>query len=608
MAAIGGAMIESITHRGPDAGDVWQDPDMPLLLGHRRLSILDVSDEGAQPMASDSGRYMIAYNGEIYNHIELRKSLNCTFRGTSDTETVLAIIDHFGFDEALSQINGMFAFALWDREERVLRFARDRMGKKPLYIGWAASSLVFASELKAITQHPDFEKRINTAAMQQMIARGYITAPHSIYDGIWHVPPGHVASLSLEALRAGENLRDAFTCYWNAAHVMEDARDDVFTGSEDEAIEALDALLGTCVRDRLISDVPLGAFLSSGIDSSSVVALMQKFSNAPVKTYSIGFEEAGFNEAEYAQKIAAHLGCDHHEMYVSAKDAQDVIPHLPDMYDEPFGDISAIPTYLVSKFARDSVTVALSGDGGDEMFGGYARHFDGQRLSDMPAFLRKSLGAGIGVIPTPLFDKIKPQLGRKMSKASALLSADSRAAMYDGILNVWPDLHAPESVFIDHRGLSFAEDMMLSDTLGYLPGDILTKVDRASMAVSLEARAPLLDYRIFEFAWRLPIGMKIKRGKGKYILRKLLNRYVPDHLFERPKQGFTMPIEDWLRGDLRDWAEGLLDENAFGHGLLDTQIIRQKWDDHVQGKGNYAQALWHVLMFQAWHQRWMVEG
>ncbi|MGH1398118.1 MAG: asparagine synthase (glutamine-hydrolyzing) [Alphaproteobacteria bacterium] len=610
--AIGGDMLAAITHRGPDGGDIWQDPDLALLLAHRRLSILDISPEGAQPMTSPSGRYVMTYNGEIYNHIEIRKSLDHTFRGTSDTETILAAIEAWGFETALNKINGMFAFALWDRETRALHFARDRMGKKPLYIGWAGDSLVFGSELKSLTAHPDFKPEINNDALTQMIARGYITPPNSIYNGIAHLPAGHYMSLPLEALSAGESLSSHFKSYWNAAHVMEDARDNIFTGSEDEALEAFDKLLGQCVSERLISDVPLGAFLSGGIDSSAVVALMQKFSPTPVKTYSIGFKEAGFNEAEYAKKIAAHLGCDHHEMYVGARDALDIIPKLPDIYDEPFGDISAIPTYLVSHFARQSVTVALSGDGGDEMLGGYARHVEGQRLSKIPPALRKMMGAGIKTLPPALWDKLNPkhpQFGRRMHKAAAMLSHDSCAAMYDRILNTWGDTPVTDGVlgsaFIDHRGLSFAEDMMLSDTLGYLPADILTKVDRASMAVSLEARAPLLDQRIYQFAWRLPLRMKIRNGKGKYLLRELLNRYVPDHLFERPKQGFTMPVGDWLNGELRDWAEDLLDEKSLQHGLLDTGTIRQTWHAHLKGNGNHTQALWHVLMFQAWHRRWM---
>lgn len=617
---IGKTMMDAIPHRGPDAADTWQDSDLPLLLAHRRLSILDLSAEGAQPMTSPSGRYVIVYNGEIYNHQDLRRELpQAQWRGGSDTETLLAAIDQYGLNRTVQKLNGMFAFALWDRKERQLHLIRDRFGKKPLYVGWAGKSLVFGSELKTLGAHPDFTPQINRKAMEQMIARGYCIAPSCIYEGVWSIPAGHRLSLDCNALSPNADLSKQMVSYWDARQAAELAKSNPMSGSTEDITQEFDTLLGTCVSDRMLSDVPLGAFLSGGIDSSAVVAHMQKQSSTPIKTYTIGFHEAGFNEAAYAAKIAAHLGTDHHEIYLGARDALDVIPQLPDMYDEPFADISAIPTYLVSKFARQDVTVALSGDGGDEMLGGYARHVQGPKLwsitGKMPTIMRSTVAGAITAIGPQIWDKINPthpQFGSRMHKAARTLSMDSQAAIYENILSAWP-----QSPLLGNNGEgtsaheaapleSFAEAMMLWDTTGYLPNDVLTKVDRATMAVSLEARAPLLDRRIFEFAWRLPLDMKIKHGKGKHILRKTLNRYVPDYLFDRPKQGFTMPVGDWLRSDLRDWAEDLLDEKTLREdGLLDPATIRATWDEHQNGQGNHAQKLWHVLMFQAWHKRWM---
>lgn len=612
LRVIAKAMTDSLTHRGPDSGDFWLDPDLSLALGHRRLSILDLSPEGAQPMQSPSGRYTIAFNGEIYNHLDLRRDLDAAgfqFRGRSDTETLLAAIDHWGLNQSLQKINGMFAFALWDRKTRQLHFARDRLGKKPLYIGRAGQALVFGSELKALRSHPEFVARVNQESLAAYMQCGYCSAPNCIYDGVWALPAGQRLSIDTQMLESRMDLSRDMIPYWDAVQVMHAARGNPNTKSETEILDEFETLLSQCVSDRLISDVPLGAFLSGGIDSASVAALMQKISNSPIKTYTIGFHEAGFDEAVHAKTIAAHLGTDHHEMYVNGQDALNTIPKLPEIYDEPFADISAIPTYLVSQFARDSVTVALTGDGGDEMLGGYARYIEGPKIwksmRRFPKPIRGGLAKLIAAISTEKWDALNrkhPQFGTRMHKMAGMLSHDTQEAVYRSLLGRDADA-AMDLPDLGKR--SFAEAMMVWDTIGYLPNDILTKIDRASMAVSLEARAPLLDYRIFEFAWRLPETHKIQNGKGKLLLRKLLNRYVPDHLFERPKQGFSIPVSAWLREDLKDWGEDLLDAKSLNEqGFLDTDSIRQTWSEHQNHQGNHAHQLWRILMFQAWHRHW----
>ena len=620
MHVIGKAMTKAIIHRGPDSSDIWQDPETPLLLGHRRLSILDLSQEGAQPMTSETGRYVIAYNGEIYNHFDIRREIgDQQWRGRSDTETLLAAVEKWGLNRTLPKLNGMFAFALWDKKQRQLHLVRDRFGKKPLYVGWAGDTLVFGSELKTFQAHPDFKKTINRSALDGMLRHGFCNAPQSIFEGVWALPPAHRVSFECSALNPRSDLSKAMVAYWDASETADVARAAMpSNASPDDIEEQFDTLLGTCVSDRMLSDVPLGAFLSGGIDSSTIVALMQKHSRNAVKTYTIGFHESGFDEASYAKKVAAHLGTDHHELYLSAKDALDVIPSLPDMYDEPFADISAIPTYLVSRFARESVTVALSGDGGDEMLGGYARHVQGAKLWDamnkMPPTMRKAIAGGVTAINPRIWDKLNPkhpQFGSRVHKAAGMLNLETRQAVYENLIGAPQNAdflaeHYNGNTLRELQDVSFPEQMMVWDTLFYLPGDILTKLDRASMAVSLEARSPLLDKRIFEFVWRVPHRMKIKDGKGKMLLRNTLKRYVPDHLFERPKQGFTMPVGEWLRGDLKEWAEDLLDEKAMHEdGLLNAAAIRKIWNSHQKGQGNHAQSLWHVLMFQAWHKRWM---
>ncbi len=624
-------MTDAIISRGPDAGDVWQDPDAPLALGHRRLSIIDLSPMGAQPMESHSGRYMIAYNGEIYNFKDIRKELqnahDVEFRGGSDTEVLLSAIDNWGVSKTLQKISGMFAFALWDRKTKALYFARDRFGKKPLYIGWAGSTLVFGSELKSICAHPDFCRDVDRGSLTSYMRFGYVPAPMSIYKRVYHLPAGMMMALDMSMLSAGQDLTPMMEHYWNPKDVIVSARENTVSDDEDTIIRDFENLLQSSVSSRMVSDVPIGAFLSGGIDSSTVVSLMQKHANenggAKVKTYSIGFDEPGYNEAEHAKEIAAHLGTDHHEKYVSAKDALGIVPQLPKMFDEPFSDTSAIPTHMVSKFARENVTVALSGDGGDEMLGGYNRHISGPKawktINNIPANLRGPFSKVIGAIPVSIWDKMRPgrpQFGTHMHKFSNLMSKQSENDIYLSLVSSWQkpkDLvsrgYENQIPLVDPEmqieGLSFAERMMYWDAISYMNGDILTKVDRASMSVGLEARAPLLDQRIYEYVWRLPIDMKIRQKRGKYLLRCVLENHVPRELFDRPKQGFSVPIAQWLRTDLRDWAEDLLDEKTLREqGHLDYKLVRKTWERHLKGRGADASKLWTVIMFQAWKKQW----
>ncbi len=619
------AMNDALTSRGPDSAGIWLDDEMPLALGHRRLSILDLSQAGHQPMQSASGRYMVTYNGEIYNFKYLRAALGNSykFRGYSDTEVLLAAIENYGVEKTLGKINGMFAFALWDRKRKALYLARDHMGKKPLYIGWAGSNLVFGSELKAIHSHPDFNPDIDLDSLTSYMRFGYVPAPMCIYKQVWQLQAGGMMAIDMSMLRAGQDLKPLLESHWSHKDALIKAKQSPII--HDNIIGEFEKLLSTCVDERMVSDVPLGAFLSGGIDSSTIVALMQKNATKPVNTYSIGFKEEGFNEAEYAAKIAAHLGTNHHELYVSAADALEVTAYLPTIYDEPFADISAIPTYLVSKFARKSVTVSLSGDGGDEMLGGYNRHITGPKAWDMvnnhiPAPLRSPFAQMIKAVPISMWDRLRPsrpEFGSHMHKFAEIMGKACEGDVYMSFVSKW---QSPKTLVrggyeeniplvdpnMQIEGLSFAETMMYWDALSYLNGDILTKVDRASMAVSLEARAPLLDKRIYEYVWRLPMEYKIRGGQGKWLLRQVLKKHVPDELFKRPKQGFSAPVADWLRGDLRDWAENLLAEKTLrDQGLLDYMQVREIWAEHQKGRGNHANKLWTILMFQAWHKKWV---
>lgn len=624
------AMSDALMHRGPDSGDVWQDPEVSLALGHRRLAIIDLSPLGHQPMESQSGRYIIVFNGEIYNFKSIRgdleKNHGLRFRGGSDTEVILAAVEQWGFEKTLAALNGMFAIALWDCKAKALYFARDRFGKKPLYVGWAGSTLVFGSELKALMAHPDFRRDVNRRTLTSYMRFGYVPAPMCIFDQVWQIPAGGMLAIDTQLLRGGQDLGQMLGSYWSHKSALEEARKNPIAEGSDFLPE-FESLLSQCVADRMISDVPLGAFLSGGIDSSTIVALMQKQSAKPVKTYTIGFNEEGFNEAEYAKKIAAHLGTDHHEMYFSGKDALDLVPELPRIYDEPFADSSSLPTTLVSKFARQSVTVALSGDGGDEMLGGYVRYISGVKgwniVQNIPPWLRKPFADALSSVSVSTWNKIgrgKPQFGSHIHKFAEILPRRTESDVYLALVSQWLK---PKSLVQDGReeiiplvspdmqidNLNFAENMMYWDTISYLCSDILTKVDRASMSVSLESRAPLLDKRIYDFAWRLPIDSKIHNGTGKIPLRNILEKYVPQDLFERPKQGFSIPIGDWLRTDLKDWAEDLLDERILrDQGLLNYPLVRQLWDEHQKGRGNHSARLWTVLMFQDWHRHWVVNG
>ncbi len=626
MRAIGQAMSAALTRRGPDDHGQWQDPDLPLLFGHRRLSVIDLSAEGHQPMASSSGRYVITYNGEIYNFQELSielEALGAHFHGRSDTEIMLAAFDQWGINQALQKLNGMFAFALWDREARQLHLIRDRLGKKPLYMGWAGKTLIFGSELKALRAHPDFKASINRQALTLYMRYGYVPPPHSIYENVWQLPAGCRMALDLSKLKTGSDVSASIEPYWHHPRVVSEARQKQKPLSDAQAIEDFENLLTESVRKRMISDVPLGAFLSGGIDSSAVVALMQSLSERPVKTFSIGFHEAGFDEAQYAKAIAQHLGTEHHELYLKPQDAQDVIPQLPEIYDEPFADVSQIPTLMVSRFAREHVTVALSGDGGDEMLGGYLRHYTvpelWKRVGWLPLFMRRAMSGGITALKAESWNRLvpqHPQFGERIYKVAELLPQTGAEDVYKHLISRFHDpaalvLQGSEPVIplLDPDwqpgGLNFAERMMYGDALSYLPGDILTKLDRASMAASLEARAPLLDSQIFEYVWSLPLKMKIRDGQGKWLLRQVLKNHIPAELFNRPKQGFTVPIGDWLRDPLKDWAENLLDENRLTQeSYLDAKTIRGLWSEHQKGQGRHTDKLWTVLMFQSWLKKW----
>jgi len=623
MRKLLGRMGAAVAHRGPDDHGLWQDNDAPFGLAHQRLSVIDTSAAGAQPMISQSGRYVIAYNGELYNMPALRRELEndgVTFEGRSDTEVLLAAIEHWRLNLALQKLKGMFAFALWDRKDQRLHLIRDRFGKKPLYVGWAGDALVFGSELKALRAHPEFTARINRRALSLYMRYGYVPAPHCIYEGVAQLSPGCRMGLHPQQLAPGSNLASFIEPYWSAGRALHDARGKTRPMKDAAAIDTFEELLSSCVQDRLISDVPIGAFLSGGIDSSAVVALMQKLRGAPVQTFTIGFEEAGFDEAGYAKKIAAHLGTDHHELYIGAQEALSLIPQMSQIYDEPFADPSAIPTAILSRFTRENATVALSGDGGDEMLGGYNRHIAApdlwNRMKFLPRGLRVKLAEMITRTPPERWNNLfknKPQIGQKLHKASAIMHCRDMDDVYTKLTSHFED---PAALVIggdDGRqkltdfddSMSLAEKMMAWDATAYLPGNILTKTDRASMAYGLEVRSPLLDTRIFDFAWSLPDHMKIRGGRGKWLLREVLRRHVPAHLFERPKQGFNVPVGEWLRVDLRDWAEHLLDENRLrDQGYLHYAPVRQLWQDHLSGKHNYGSQLWVILMFQAWLEKW----
>jgi asparagine synthase (glutamine-hydrolysing) len=613
-------MAQAIKSRGPDASGAWVDPEAGIALAHRRLAIVDLTPAGAQPMVAAGGRYVLVFNGEIYNHLKLRAELDVVaWRGHSDTETLLAGFEAWGVEATLQRAIGMFAFALWDREQRVLTLGRDRLGEKPLYYGWQGhgphSVFLFGSEVSALRRHPAFAAPIDRDALALYMRHNCIGGEHSIYKGIKKLLPGHLLTLV-----AGQ-AQTRVLAWWSVAEMAQRGLAQPFAGSPEEAVDALETLLRNAVGQQMVADVPLGAFLSGGVDSSTVVALMQAQSSRPVKTFSIGFHETGYNEAEHAKAVAQHLGTEHTELYVSPQQALDVIPKLPTLYAEPFADSSQIPTLLVSQLARQHVTVSLSGDAGDELFCGYNRYQMTARLwgklQRFPKPLRSTAAAAISAVHPALWDSLGrflkvSRLGDKIHKGAALLSHTTASELYRGMVSHWPEpgslvlgAHEPASELAGVqqalKGLSEVERMMALDLISYLPDDILTKVDRAAMGVSLETRVPMLDHRVVEFAWSLPLDYKLRGGVTKWPLREVLYRHVPRSLIERPKMGFGVPIDHWLRGPLRDWAETLLGESRLRQeGYLNPAPIRQKWAEHLSGQRNWQYHLWDVLMFQAW--------
>ncbi len=625
LLARAAAMGTAIQTRGPDSSGQWVDATIGLAFAHRRLAIVDLSPAGQQPMISRSGRSIIIYNGELYNTDDLRKTLKqegCSFRGYSDTEVLLEACEHWGVHKAVAHCIGMFAFALWRTDLKQLFLVRDRVGIKPLYWGFHEGILFFGSQPKSFMEHPHFKPKLNKQALTSYFRFNNIPTPQSIFEGISQLSPGMV-------LRVDANKNIQQDRFWNFETIVREGIANTVTQPDAQNVQALDDLLRDAVKRRMIADVPLGGFLSGGIDSSLVLALMQSQSSVPIKSFSIGFDELGYNEAPYAEAVAKHLGTDHQSLYLKSQDAIQIIPDLPTYFDEPFADVSQIPTFLVSKLARQKVIVSLSGDGGDELFSGYNRYLQGHRIwktiAWMPRPIKKMLGAMIHRVSPDLWDRLayvlptflRPALlGDRIHKLAKILEASDLKSFYQLLLSHWDDpaqivLGATEKeadFWQRAEVLSFrhpTEAMQFFDTLGYLPDDILTKVDRASMAVSLEARVPLLDHRVVAFAWQLPYHLKVRNGKGKWILRQVLNRYVPEAMVDRPKMGFGVPIDAWLCGPLREWAEDLLSESTLkSQGILKPLPIRARWQEHLSAKRNWQYSLWGVLMFQAWYKQY----
>jgi len=610
------SMTDTLSHRGPDGDGHWVDEAAGLALGHRRLAIIDLSETGVQPMTSSNGRFVITYNGEIYNAAELAAELAVPLRGSSDTEILLEAVSRFGIDGALRRANGMFAFAVFDRETRILHLARDRIGIKPLYWTRQGGTFAFASELRALRVVPALDFTLDHEVVAAYLRHACVPAPLSIFRHMAKLQPGRRLEISAEGARE--------ITYWDLPALAVEGQAHADRRPAAEIADELDGLLRDAVQRQMVSDVPLGAFLSGGIDSSTVVALMQRASARPVRTFSIGFAEEGYNEADHARAVARHLGTDHTELTLSADDALSLIPRLPEIYDEPFADSSQLPTYLVSRLARSAVTVALSGDGGDENFAGYVRYQGIERIwravRHVPPVLRRAAARGVVAIPPAAWDmagrpipaRLRPaHFGDKIVKAAGLFRADSPADMYRRLITQWPEpqvLIPPvqasgELQAASVAGLDTVSRLRLMDMTGYLPDDILTKVDRASMAVGLEVRVPLLDHRVIEFAWRLPTEALIGGGRGKLPLRAVLDRYVPRELIDRPKMGFGVPIGGWLRGPLREWTGDLLSPAALSRqGLFDPAIVARYLDEHLSGRRNWQYALWTLLQFQAWQR------
>jgi asparagine synthase (glutamine-hydrolysing) len=610
------AQTRTLVHRGPDDGGTWMDPAAGVALGHRRLSILDLSAAGHQPMVSASGRYVIVLNGEIYNHLDIRSRFDGSesapqWRGHSDTETLLAALQLWGIEVTLGLSVGMFAFALWDRQERILTLARDRMGEKPLYYGRSGGTILFGSELKAMRAHPDFRPEIDRDVLADYMRCGYVRAPYCIYRNVFKLLPG--TYLQFRTQRSDASLPSPKS-YWSLREVVEQARGNPFLGDDEEAASMLEGLLRQAVAQQSIADVPLGAFLSGGVDSTLVVALMQAQSSKPIKTFTIGFNEPRFDESVHARAVAEHLGTEHIELIVDSGEAMRVIPKLPAMFDEPFGDSSAIPTYLVSRLARSKVTVSLSGDGGDEIFGGYLRY---QRTADIwnhlckiPPPLRDLMSLGSRVLQSLLR---ATSFGPTLQRVGQFLSARGPQECYEmqfshqygiqsGVLGESgePRIHSAHWERVG-AGDGIFDYMMMEDSTAYLPDDILVKVDRAAMAVGLESRIPMLDHRVIEFAWRLPLHMKVRGNEGKWLLKKILRGHVPARLVDRKKMGFGIPVGDWIRGPLRGWAEDLLSAQRLRRqGFLDESIARAQWAQYLKGGRASGDDIWRMLMFQSW--------